>query len=135
MTMSIKEFIEKSKGFPHRNKDVFIAILFILLAFGSFGLGRLSMIEELKTPVRIDGIAASVVNINKGQNIQPAKETLPPPPQGGGLYVGSKNGSKYQFPWCSGAKRIKEGNKVIFNTKEGARAAGYTPAGNCKGLD
>lgn len=143
--MSIKEFIEKSKGFPHKNKEVFIVIVIVLVAFGSFGLGRLSKIEELKSPISIKNMTASILEARGEFVLSSNKEILPPPPQGGlfaaptaqtgGFYVGSKNGSKYHFPWCGGAKRIKEKNKVVFNTKEEARAAGYTPAGNCKGLD
>jgi methylphosphotriester-DNA--protein-cysteine methyltransferase len=52
-----------------------------------------------------------------------------------GSYVASKNGTKYHYPWCSGAKRIKDENKVWFDTVEQARAAGYTPAANCPGLE
>jgi methylphosphotriester-DNA--protein-cysteine methyltransferase len=51
-----------------------------------------------------------------------------------GTYVASKSGSAYHFPWCSGAQRIKEENKVWFETKEEAELAGYRPASNCKGL-
>jgi len=54
--------------------------------------------------------------------------------QVGGKYVASKNGSKYHFPWCSGATRMKEENKIWFETKEAAEKAGYGPAANCKGL-
>src|SRR5690606_22759248 len=43
-------------------------------------------------------------------------------------YVASKTGSKYHLPWCGGAKQIKEENKVWFQTKEEAEAAGYEPA-------
>jgi len=50
------------------------------------------------------------------------------------LYVVSKNGARYHYPWCSGAQSIKEENKIWFDTKEEAEAAGYTPAANCKGL-
>jgi len=49
-------------------------------------------------------------------------------------YVGSKNSNKYHLPWCSGARRIAEHNKVWFSSKAEAEAAGYTPAGNCKGI-
>jgi len=153
MTMSIKEFIEKSKCFPHKNKDIFIVIILILVAFGSFGLGRLSKIEELKSPVSIENMSASVVEAGVEPVLSSNKEALPSPPQeglpaarlratrgqapaaqAGGFYVGSKNGSKYHFPWCPGAKRIKEENKVMFETKEEAEKTGYTPAENCKGL-
>lgn len=53
--------------------------------------------------------------------------------QGGG-YVASKTGTKYYLPWCGTAKRIKEENRVWFQSKEAAEAAGYEPASNCKGL-
>lgn len=55
-------------------------------------------------------------------------------PQEGGGYVASKNGTRYYLPWCGGASRIKEENKVWFQTKEEAEARGLTPAKNCPGL-
>ena len=51
-----------------------------------------------------------------------------------GSYVASKNSNKYHLPWCSGAARITEENKIWFSSKAEAEAAGYTPAGNCKGI-
>ncbi len=134
--MSIKYFLKKSKCFLDTNNDIFILVIIIFVAFGSFGLGRLSKIDESNNTLRIDNIGASVLDAREmrtkgvlNKEIQPTTlSTL------GGTYIGSKNGSKYHFPWCSGAKRIKEGNKVTFNTIKEARGAGYTPAGNCKGL-
>ena len=38
------------------------------------------------------------------------------------------------YPWCAGAKQISEKNKITFASTEEARAKGYTPAANCKGL-
>lgn len=52
----------------------------------------------------------------------------------GGLYVGSKNGTKYYLPTCSGAARIAEANRIWFASAEEARSAGYSPAANCSGL-
>jgi methylphosphotriester-DNA--protein-cysteine methyltransferase len=49
-------------------------------------------------------------------------------------YVASKKGKKYHLPTCVGAKTISEANKVWFVTKADAEKAGYTPAGNCKGI-
>ncbi len=51
-----------------------------------------------------------------------------------GEVVVSKNGSKYHYPWCSGAKRMNESNKVWFKTIAEAKSAGYEPAKNCNGL-
>lgn len=44
--------------------------------------------------------------------------------------VASKNGETYYYVWCSGANRIKEENKIYFNSKEEAEKAGYREAKN-----
>lgn len=49
--------------------------------------------------------------------------------------VASKKGATYHLPWCSGAKSIKEDNRITFESPAAAKAAGYRPAGNCKGLE
>ncbi len=48
--------------------------------------------------------------------------------------IGNKNSKLYHYPWCSGAKNMKEENKVFFNSIEEAKKAGYKPASNCPGL-
>jgi methylphosphotriester-DNA--protein-cysteine methyltransferase len=48
--------------------------------------------------------------------------------------VASKSGKAYHLPWCSGAQRIKEANKIYFASKAEAEQAGYTPAANCPGI-
>jgi hypothetical protein len=48
--------------------------------------------------------------------------------------VASKKGSVYHLPWCPGATRMKEENKVFFENSSEAELAGYTPAKNCEGL-
>lgn len=48
--MSIGDFIEKSK------KELFVALLVILVALLAFGLGRLSKIEGCQQPVQIEGV-------------------------------------------------------------------------------
>jgi hypothetical protein len=45
--------------------------------------------------------------------------------------VASSGGTKYHKLDCPGADRIKESNKIFFDSPEQARAAGYTPAANC----
>lgn len=49
-----------------------------------------------------------------------------------GKYVGSKNSNKYHLPDSSAAKRIKEENKVWFQSKEEAEAEGYEPGSSVK---
>lgn len=108
-----------------RREDILTTLIIILVGFASFGLGRLSKTQEMHAPVQI------------------YEEQLPIQEEGGevrsaqidtGSVVASKNGTKYHLPWCSGAQRIKEENKIWFTTIEEAKAAGYTPAANCKGI-
>jgi hypothetical protein len=104
-------------------EKLFYPLSFVCVAVISYCLGRLSLIEEKREPVLI---------------IPPsATSTISQSPLGGGaaLLVGSKKGSKYHFPWCSGAERISDENKIYFKTKEEAQARGYTPASNCPGLE
>lgn len=103
--------------------DIITASVIILIALIAFGLGRLSVLLEKKTPIRIE---------NMSEN---ASSTLPAGTASSKeLFVASKSGTKYHFPWCSGAQSIKEENKIWFSSKEEAEKAGYKPATNCKGL-
>lgn len=94
-------------------------IVIVLLAFGAFGLGRLSAIEEVRPPVSI---------------IQAPELSKPQGVYAGGLYVASKTGSVYYFPWCAGGQNIAPEAQVWFKTADAAREAGYAPAKACKGL-
>ena len=96
-----------------------IVLIIVLVGLSGFGLGRLSVDDNSGSPIEITR-SASVVQSN-------AQAT-------DGSFVGSKNGSVYHFPWCSGAQRIKEENKVWFTSKADAESKGYRPAANCKGL-
>lgn len=118
----------KGVGEKIASKEVYTAILIILVGFASFGLGRLSKLQESRVPVRIESTAqtASVASsVDKTETSLIAE---------GGKLVASKNGAKYHFPWCGGAQRISPKNLISFNSVEEARKAGYTPAANCKGL-
>jgi hypothetical protein len=107
------------------NKDIFIALLIIFIATASFGLGRLSKIDENKKSLQIENFIENTALIG---DFSPENNNIK------GNYVASKTGSKYHLPWCSGAQTIKEENKIWFETKEEAESRGYSPAKNCKGL-
>jgi Metal binding domain of Ada len=120
--------IEKTRKVP---ESVLILIL-ILLGTVSFGLGRLSVSKPPSFPVTIcDTTPTTETKATTFENKASVVSALE---NSQGEYVGSKNGTVYHFPWCSGAKRISEENKVWFRTKEDAEAKGYRPAANCKGL-
>lgn len=45
-----------------------------------------------------------------------------------GNFLGSKNGTKYYTPNCSGVSRINPENIIWFTSEEDARLQGYSPA-------
>ena len=102
--------------------DVVIIVIIFLVSLASFGLGRLSVTYSQNTTV------------TEATSLEPLGEVLGEDQVVKGGYVASKKGTKYHFPWCSGAQTMSEENKIYFDTKEEAEAAGYTPAANCEGL-
>lgn len=90
-----------------------------LVGVGSFALGRLSAQEAQN---------ASVVAYERPQ-------IAGEPQMAGGQVVASQKGSKYHYPWCAGAATIAPQNLIWFKDATTARSRGYTPAGNCKGLE
>lgn len=119
-------------------KDLLMASLLVLVGIGGFGLGRISAIEGVGKDELTFKKAVMIPFSNKALNsvasVGSSLDTEVPSLVEGGILVASKSGTKYHFPWCSGAKTIKEENKIYFSSKEEAEKAGYTPAGNCKGL-
>ncbi len=93
--------------------------MIFLVGFGAFGLGRLSALESAMPPVSI----TMVPGIEKPQGMYR-----------GGLYVASRTGSVYYYPWCTGGGNIAPEAQVWFQNPAAAKAAGYLPAKNCKGL-
>lgn len=131
--MSIHDILAKIKGRAGIDHITLINIIVIVLVgICSFGLGRLSLgntqIDEpititgsldknsnqkIKTP-DIDNNIKSINTLSKGQ------------------YVASKNGKLYYSIGCSGVNRIKEENKIWFETKDEAEKYGLTMSSTCK---
>ncbi len=107
-------------------------IIILAASAASFGLGRLSAIDDASSEVLYVPAAALQAEVLNNAVNDGVKETVAVSQEGS--FVASKNGTRYYFPWCSGVKQIKEENKVWFQTREEAEKAGYTPAQNCKGL-
>ena len=117
-----------------RQSLVFIGIV-TGTAIVSFYLGFVAHIETNQVNLRLpkaqnDPLQAGVV-ASKG-----IAQTSPIPSNSAkiltsGAYVASKNGTKYYSTGCSGAKRIKDANKVFFETANDAEAQGYSRASGC----
>lgn len=122
------------------NRELFSALLIVVVGVISFGLGRLSVRSTVAVPHKYvpftQGAQVGASQSGKiSEEITATIATTSTSQQSGGKkYVGSKNGTKYHLPWCSGAAHIAEANKVWFASKEEASRAGYTPAANCKGM-
>lgn len=142
----IPDRIEKVKAWCERNRsDLFTAVVIFLVGLGSFGLGRLSAFWPEKRPLEIIGVperSADFAAPSGQDKARQGRDRIGERPQAAaavgaqaqGQYVGSKSGSAYHFPWCPGARAIKEANKVWFASKEDAEKRGYKPAANCSGL-
>lgn len=129
---SINELLLKIKPF-------YTLILALIVASIFFALGRLSALEDKHTPIKIGypnslpnktetaGVINSVTVGNTSAALQ--RETS------SGAVIGSKSGKKYYFPWCGTVSRIKPENQVHFASIADAKSAGFTPGGNCKGLN
>lgn len=111
-------------------KDAIFNLGLIALAvLAAYGLGRLHYYKEnVSVPVKI------INPVKQGQTVTPEVKGVSVELESQGEVVASKSGTKYHYPWCSGAKQISEKNKIIFSSIEDARKAGYAPATNCKGL-
>ena len=116
---SIQEHWGRIKGHLDRGAGEWgIPVIVLLVGLASFGLGRFSALDRPKTA------------ISEAQTANTASAAMAL----GGLVVASRTGSAYHYPWCGGADSIKESNKIWFKDEDAARAAGYSPAKNCKGL-
>ena len=122
----------------------FVAALFVLVAVGAFGLGRLSGVSEAHAVAGIYTSNAPLINTTPGAETNLIRATPVSAPgaksatavasssgPGAKNFVASKNGAKYYGAGCSGASRIKAANQVWFASASDAEAAGYTLASGC----
>jgi hypothetical protein len=97
-------------------RDYAIVAVLLLASLASFGLGYLAGTEA-------------------GQgSLLPVSEAPGAGAETSGQFVASRSGTKYYLPWCAGADRISDANKIWFASESEARAAGYEPASGCDGL-
>lgn len=142
---------EKLKSYL-ADDTVYTALLLIFVGALSYGLGYFAGAATgpagaiLAQPtVLLIASATPPTIVNSSTTAQPvpavsvarpftSSQTDGAPASLSGPYVASKSGTKYHLVTCSGAKRIKDENKVFFATKNDAEAAGYTAAANCPGI-
>lgn len=137
----IPNYAEKIKQYIVENRrDLYIATVIFFVGLSGFGLGRLSVLWPEKESITIGNQDARIMNQALTDITAGAQHKATPLdsklmiPDSNKKYVASKSGTAYHLPWCPGAQKIKEENKIWFQTKEEAESRGYKPAGNCEGL-
>jgi hypothetical protein len=147
--MSINDFGRKIKSWAasRQGRDVYIVTLIIVVGFGAFGLGRLSVSQNDSTSsvqlVYPRG-ESGTVSVVPASILSPKSSSVSTPSiksdlslqnsvdNSGKDIVASSRGSKYYYTWCSGAKNLSEANKIFFSTESEAEAAGYSKSTSCK---
>lgn len=133
--MRLPNILKKIKELPDMPKDIFILVVIFLIGVGAFLLGRYSAYEERRGgELRITSPATTALATPSTRTNTIAVENGVGQTSPQGMYVGSRGGTTYHLPWCGGAKRIKEENKIWFQSKDEASARGYKPATNCNGI-
>ena len=130
----IAGYSEKVKGWCRTNKgDLFTASVIFFVGLGSFGLGRLSATWPEKEPITITENGVAAYPREKMGDATP-KTASAGTAAWQGRFVASKSGKYYYLPSCPGAARIKDANKIWFETQDEAKDRGLAPAANCPGL-
>jgi hypothetical protein len=159
MWIEMRDFWRNIRDSPaNLRKIAYSAALCALLSAASFGLGRLSVLKEVKVPIQVQNVSATTttsatdltIQSNIQFNTQSKEFTITEEgsstqqensniskdnhPATGGTIIGVKTSKKYYYPWCGTIKKLSEKNAIVFESIEAAKSAGYTPAKNCKGL-
>lgn len=98
-------------------KTLSLVAIIILTATGSFGLGRLSIVDQYKNDQEAQIIVPKLAPLNVDESKF--------------AFVASKNGTKYYPIGCKSAARIKPENRVYFNTTEEAEDSGLEKSSTC----
>lgn len=130
MISKILEFIKSKQS------EMVLALAVVLIAIISFQSGKISALHHFNQPLEIRGSGADISlpigNIKPKGTLPKAESSTHKSISGLGRVVASKNSKSYHFLWCSGAKRIKEENKITFASEQEAQSQGYTLASNCQ---
>lgn len=88
--------------------------------------------------VRDDKISEVHVTVSPVKGTEAPEPSIDPtlapsaPAQAQGAYEASSRSDKFHLPSCSSASRISEDNRLWFQTRDEAIAAGYSPCGKCQ---
>ncbi len=141
ITQAVNPALEKFKsGVKKHQKNIFLGFCIFLISVIGFNLGRINALNKTpaKTPEKVPILSPSDKQKRGSSFSQPNNNlgeigtTVSQPKDLRVVASKASSSKKYHFTWCPGAKKIKEANKIWFETKALAQKAGYTLAGNCQ---
>jgi len=128
--MSIHDLSDKIKAKTGLDNTIFLHLFLIIgVGISAFGLGRLSVNNSSiveNSDIQITQTAGVYVSRTPTSTINTPSTRVEK------NYVASKNGKLYYTASCKGVNRIKEENKVWFDTASDAEKLGYTRSSSCK---
>ena len=112
---------------------IFLAVCIILISIISFNVGKINALHKIPLTItenqnqnqnqKADIYSASTKsNTTLKQNVAPVDNRV--------VVSRASTTRKYHHVWCASASKIKEANKLWFNSAQEAEAVGYTLAGN-----
>lgn len=123
-----KNLAERGKAYKE-HIEIIVAIL-VLASIFSVGLGIGLLIKPNKSaPIIIDKNIK--VGLPAQTDISERQTGFTQRQSNAGNFVASINGKSYYPKDCPSSKRIKEENKIWFNSAKEAEIQGYKPAQNC----
>lgn len=116
--MSIKN-IQTIKKFLTENEDkIILAIGFVLVAFLSFGAGKLSEAYHPREPIIFRDAPNCPIQTADSANTTDTVKTE-------GKIIGNKKSMIYHVPGSASYNKISPENRVYFETEADANKAGY----------
>ena len=98
-------------------KSILTVLIVALACTGSFGLGRLSIMQESTSNEDVQILVPKLNELGVDES--------------GFEFVASKNGTKYYPIKCKSVSRIKDENKIYFNSDSEAKDEGYDLETGC----
>lgn len=121
----------------------FAFIMILVLILGIVGISGCTSSDNTTTPIynntttNAQTIATNDSTTNSTSSVSNSSASATDPgsnvqtSSSSGSYVGNANTHVFHYSSCSYVNRMKEGNKVFFNSRDEAIAAGYRPCKVC----
>ena len=136
--MSIHKNDSKVKQLLHSQWGIVIGLIvvFISSTLTAYILGAKASYSRMRdhAPIEIEyppQVIDKHVIGSEDVHMTTTADERTPEKQGDGEYIASQNGARYYNEGCGGLSRIREENRIYFNSEQEAQNNGYSRAVNC----